>query len=548
LSILHGGSEGFRKSQEKTFNGMKKGMVFTTGDKPAIRFWQYLVAVIVPILFVAPPLFFLIRNLDRQLVQTRSEIEGVAVLGSIHEGMTILQRSRGLSEIAQFKGPVFAAELARLHRRFLEVLSELQSRYSDPGFNLAPAVARLKEQADLLFQGDPEGSLEIAEAHTRLIREMLQLSRMVSVTSRLSLDPGEESYFLIDIMTNQLPDLMETVGRLRARGSRLLAAGEWGRRQEILLREHLAILLSHLERLEDKLALAGVIEPPVSAIVLAVKDNADLGRFVTLNEQIIRGLAPLPDVEEYFDAGSAAIEGYYEPLARIRIALTDLLTERQDRLEWLKALALLGTMAAVLLLLAFNTAFYRRNRTAFRRIEELAVTDMLTGLYNRRFMGLVIDQELQRAKREGKSFTLVVLDIDYFKLYNDLLGHQAGDEVLRLVAAGMKSCLQRPGDFLFRIGGEEFCFFLAGQDPEDAEAMAEKVRRTVEELNIGHPGSKVSPVVTISAGGVHLPVVTSATFDPIMKMADDALYEAKKAGRNRCRFHVPGGRKGQRGE
>jgi diguanylate cyclase (GGDEF)-like protein len=523
--------------------GMKKEINFSTGDKPAIRFWQYLVAVVIPILFVVTPLFFLIRNLEGQLIQARSEIEGVAVLGSIHEGMAILQRSRGLAEISQVKGPIFAAELAELHRRFLELLAELRHQFPGPGFNLAPALSELREEADLLFQdGDLEETLEIFEAHTRLIRQLLQLSRRVSVSSKLNLDPEEESYFLIEIMTNQLPDLMEAAGRLRGRGSRLLATGDWGWREEILLREQLAILVSHLERLEDKIALTRAINPQVSAVLLPAKDDGELSRFVAMNKQIIQSRSPLPGAEEYFAAGSAAIEGYYGPLAQMRTTLTDLLTERQDRLEWLKAIAILGTMTAVLLLLAFSTAFYRRNRNAFRRIEELAVTDMLTGLYNRRFMGLVIDQELQRAKREGKSFTLVVLDIDYFKLYNDLLGHQAGDEVLRLVAAGMKSCLQRPGDFLFRIGGEEFCFFFAGQDPEDAEAMAEKVRQTVEELNIGHPGSKVSPVVTISAGGAYLPVVTKAAFDPIMKMADDALYEAKKAGRNRCRFHVPGGR------
>jgi diguanylate cyclase (GGDEF)-like protein len=518
--------------------GMKKGIKFSTGDKPAIRFWQYLIAVVIPILFVVTPLFFLIRNLEGQLIQTRSEIEGVAVLGSIHEAMGILQRSRGLSEISRFKAPVYAAELAELHRLFLERMDELQHQYPGPGFNLSPALAELKEQADILFRGGDEESLEIFEAHTHLIREMLQLSRMVSISSRLNLDPEEESYFLIEVVANQLPDLMEAAGRLRARGSRLLAADEWGRRQEILLRENLAILVSHLERLEDKLALTSAIEPQVSAMLLPVKDNEDLRRFVALNEQIIRGGAPLPEAEEYFAAGSAAIEGYYEPLAQMRTALTELLTERRDRLESLKTLALLGTMMAVLLLLAFSTAFYRRNRNAFHRIEELAVTDMLTGLYNRRFMGLVIDQELQRAKRERKSFTLGVLDIDYFKLYNDDFGHQAGDEVLRLVAAGMKSCLQRAGDFLFRIGGEEFCFFFAGLAPDEAETMAERVRQTVEEMGIKHPGSRVSPFVTISVGGVYLPVVTKAAFDPIMKMADDALYEAKKAGRNRCRFNI----------
>jgi diguanylate cyclase (GGDEF)-like protein len=498
-----------------------------SGEMPAIRFWQYLVSIVIPVLFIVTPVFLLIRNLDDQLRQTHSGIEGVAVLGSLHEGMMIIQRSRGLSELALFKGPVFEAELAVLHGRFLEILAEVEFHDLASESSLHPMLRESRKQANTLFHvGEPNKIEDPFALHTNLIRELLRLNLKVSASSGLILDPEEDSYHLVDIMVNHLPRLTEATGRLRAKGSRLLAAGEWGLSEEIVLRESLAGLHSHLEGLEDKIEVIPEIHSQLSELLQLIENNQPLRLFVAMNHQLIDGQLPLPGSMEYFDSASAAMAGYYQPLARMRIMLASQLGERQAALEQLKLLTMLGTFIAVLLLFSFNTAFYLRNRRAFRRIEELAITDMLTGLYNRRYLGLVIEQELQRAKRDGKSFTLGVLDIDHFKPYNDKFGHQAGDEVLRRVAGVMESSLQRSGDFLFRIGGEEFCFFFTGSAVAEAEAMAEKVRKAVEGLGIEHPGSRSSSVVTISVGGVFLPVVTEALFDPIMKMADDLLYEA----------------------
>jgi diguanylate cyclase (GGDEF)-like protein len=517
--------------------GKREEKVFPAGGKAAIRFWQYLAAVVIPILFIITPVYLLIRNLDEQLKHAISGIEGVVLLGSVHEAVMILQRSRGLSEISSFQGPVFKEELAALHGRFLEIMAEIELQEPASAADLLPELKSLKEQADILFQiGESNGEGEPFARHTYLIRELLRLNLKISASSGLILDPEEASYDLVDIMVNHLPGLMEAAGRLRAWGSRSLAAGEPGLESGIILREHLAALHSHLERLEDKIEVIRDIHPQLGGVLLLIGNNEDLHRFMAMNERLIASRPPLPGVREYFNAGSAAIEGYYEPLAWMRSIVTGLLSERQAGLEQLKLLTLLGTLIAVLLLLAFSTAFYLRNLNAFRRIEELAITDMLTGLYNRRYLELVIDQELQRAKREGKSFTLGVLDIDYFKLYNDEFGHQAGDEVLRRVAGAMKTSLQRASDFLFRIGGEEFCFFFTGAAQSEAEIMMEKVRSAVEELGIKSPGSRAGSVVTISVGGVFLPVVIEPLFDPLMKKADDAMYEAKKAGRNRCRF------------
>jgi diguanylate cyclase (GGDEF)-like protein len=158
------------------------------------------------------------------------------------------------------------------------------------------------------------------------------------------------------------------------------------------------------------------------------------------------------------------------------------------------------------------------------RLEELATTDMLTGLPNRRAFYEHLQMELARTKR-GARFALVQADIDYFKLVNDTYGHHAGDEVLQLFAKTLKDCL-RPGDFVARHGGEEFYFILSGATKTQALKAVERIRQSVEEINSGYGR------ITASFGiALCTPEVESD--DQLMQLADNALYEAKAMGRNR---------------
>ncbi len=176
----------------------------------------------------------------------------------------------------------------------------------------------------------------------------------------------------------------------------------------------------------------------------------------------------------------------------------------------------------------------REDITSKKRAEELSVTDELTGLFNRRQFNHLFPQELMRAERAKKIFALMIIDVDYFKPYNDNYGHQQGDSVLQQVAAALKNSLQRASDFAFRIGGEEFGVIVTADNTEQAYAIAEKLRRAVEQLEITHDHNPASSCVTVSIGlkthdsGEGQP----AERDLIYRLADDALYQAKESGRN----------------
>jgi diguanylate cyclase (GGDEF)-like protein/PAS domain S-box-containing protein len=176
----------------------------------------------------------------------------------------------------------------------------------------------------------------------------------------------------------------------------------------------------------------------------------------------------------------------------------------------------------------------REDITNKKRAEELSVTDELTSLYNRRHFNNMFPRELARAERDKKVFALMIIDIDYFKSYNDNYGHQQGDLVLQQVSAALKDTLRRAGDFAFRIGGEEFGVIVNVDREEEAWAIAEKLQVAVADLGLAHAHNPASGRVTVSIGlKTHQGSGGQpALMELIYRRADDALYQAKENGRN----------------
>ncbi|CAN7738134.1 diguanylate cyclase domain-containing protein [Caballeronia sp. 15715] len=169
-----------------------------------------------------------------------------------------------------------------------------------------------------------------------------------------------------------------------------------------------------------------------------------------------------------------------------------------------------------------------------------ALLDGLTGVANRRKFDEDVQTDWRQCLRESAPLSLILIDIDYFKLYNDRYGHQAGDNCLKLVARTLFEALRRPYDKLARYGGEEFACLLPKTELAGASAIAERMRARVSELNVEHLGSEVDQVVTISLGVASMVPTPSVTPELLLKAADQQLYEAKRTGRARvCTLTVP---------
>lgn len=162
-----------------------------------------------------------------------------------------------------------------------------------------------------------------------------------------------------------------------------------------------------------------------------------------------------------------------------------------------------------------------------------SITDSLTGLANRRYFDQVLSTEFFRLKRFGSILSLIMIDVDYFKKFNDSYGHLAGDNCMREVGTALKNIVGRASDIVARYGGEEFVVILPETEDKGAELLAERIRKAVEDLAIPHSASETAQYVTVSIGVVSVYTTLLESPEQVVKLADEALYCAKKGGRNR---------------
>jgi diguanylate cyclase (GGDEF)-like protein len=181
----------------------------------------------------------------------------------------------------------------------------------------------------------------------------------------------------------------------------------------------------------------------------------------------------------------------------------------------------------------------RQNFLAHGLLQDLAEKDFLTGLLNRRAFTARAELSWRQAQRERHALGVVMMDVDFFKRYNDHYGHAAGDEALRQVARVIGECARRPLDCAARYGGEEFVGIWYDLNEEQMLGILEKVRSGIEGLGLAHAYSDAAPVVTLSLGLAYLTPQPQQSLEDALRLADVALYLAKEQGRNRVVMKTP---------
>ena len=178
-------------------------------------------------------------------------------------------------------------------------------------------------------------------------------------------------------------------------------------------------------------------------------------------------------------------------------------------------------------------------KKARSRLAELARIDELTGLANRRALNERLDSELRRCSRFGSPLSVIMLDVDYFKNYNDNYGHPAGDAVLQQLSKLLLSCAHRAGDLVARYGGEEFMVLMPGTDVDAARALAVRIQSALAEAAIEHSHSSISSVITVSQGVACAIPEHAENSKDLVARADEALYAAKAEGRDMIKAAEP---------
>lgn len=293
------------------------------------------------------------------------------------------------------------------------------------------------------------------------------------------------------------------------------------------------------------------------ALVLAKRDGTILVRRPFVEQVVGRSLADseifrnhLPYTDQGLVAATAVVDGTPRLYAYRALADYPLVVEaglsresiiapwRHDMLKSVTVLLLLllGLAAfgwVVLRQLRERIAIERALHQAHQTLKSLALTDSLTGLGNRRRLDGVFEVEIRRARRQGYPLALAMIDLDYFKAYNDRYGHPAGDQCLRRFGELLSHALKRPGDLAVRYGGEEFTLLLPNTDAQGAVAIVQEILVVLRRQMIEHAGSPLGHVSASAGIAVGYPGLEATTPESLMAAADTALYEAKRQGRDR---------------
>jgi diguanylate cyclase (GGDEF)-like protein len=201
----------------------------------------------------------------------------------------------------------------------------------------------------------------------------------------------------------------------------------------------------------------------------------------------------------------------------------------------LVATSLMGVLSAARVERLMRTTFIET-----QLLNDIAERDGLSGLYNRRMFDTLTRRLWQQAQREQESLQIILVDIDHFKRFNDLYGHQAGDDCIRKVANVIARAARRPLDFCARYGGEEFALVLYAPSGIDPAALPEQLRREIMAQDVPHADSDAASVITVSVGSAIAEPGTKRSLAGLIQTADEALYRAKQIGRNRV-LHIDSG-------
>ncbi|MEE1610412.1 sensor domain-containing diguanylate cyclase [Microvirga sp. CF3016] len=286
------------------------------------------------------------------------------------------------------------------------------------------------------------------------------------------------------------------------------------------------------------------------SITLIHKDGTLLSRYPYIERVIGSNISNEPRFQAAVGSGAyeyvspvdgiARMGGYYRnhifPIGVLSSVSRDEALANWNR-EFVFRVVVISLLVATLATLGWALSReLRRREEVEAELSVLAVTDGLTGLANRRLFDKQLETEWLRASREKSPVSLLLVDVDQFKAYNDIYGHQAGDECLRTIAKAIASAARRPGDLVARYGGEELVVLLPDLDEAGATAVAEDIRVKVEALRLRHEASFPSRILTVSIGSAtRVPSLDRSRIGPadLIALADDALYKAKQDGRNR---------------
>ena len=389
----------------------------------------------------------------------------------------------------------------------------------------------------------PHNAADLLQRHDQLLDLLLATVRTVTDSSTLILDPELDTYYLMDISVRQLPTISMAITRIQAHAMRLYNRPQVTEAEQSFLRELVIEARTLVQATQHGLHMLAKSSPDLRQAM-----ETSVASFSTHTARLSELCTQAPCQREFraqlqtLAENATSVRRHFDAVFH---AGTDLLLERlsarRDRYRHGMVLTLGATLCAMLATLFVTFYYSRKLNLNYRELEQVSQTDPLTGIPNRRNLEASFLRAVGQARRTHSGFALGMIDIDFFKDYNDAHGHPQGDRVLQAVADVLRKSLQRGHDHYFRYGGEEFCFFTQVRDVRELKEICTRLRLGVAGLAIAHARNPTENIVTISLGATFVPDLdASCQMSTLVHEADRMLYTAKHLGRNRVEISTPG--------
>ncbi|MDH5217328.1 MAG: GGDEF domain-containing protein, partial [Gammaproteobacteria bacterium] len=499
------------------------------------------VATLAPTILLCLSVFFGLNNTVQQYQSTRNEIKGLETIRYLFHIATDLQKIRGLHQISSVKHSEAINQQLQTSRLHLDTdLEKHEWAELRAYFNINNEISDIyAREMDLVFPGSTgKHNNDIFYIYTDLINKVYNLIYDVANKSELTLDPEIESYHLMDISTGRLPELMESIAILRGMGGGLLAKGIITEDERDVFEINVATTQNIIKKINRSIMNTKSISSNLD-IGIANERNSFVTHVASLLKKC-KGFPckPVTDItpESYFNNVSTILSGLDTFFTTSTHFLEVRLQDRLTRHFWSIALTVIFTLCAIAAISWITFYYYRQQLHAYQKMEHASFTDPLTDIPNRRLLDTEFAHAVQYAKREGKGLAFGLMDVDNFKMYNDSYGHSKGDVALKKIADALKSVLQRGGDFYYRYGGEEFCFFFHAESEDEVKKVVGKIHKAITDIGIAHVKNMPYGIITASIGTVFHSEIENTDIDFWIKNADNMLYFAKDNGRNRCEY------------
>ena len=498
-------------------------------------------ATLVPSALLCLSIFFGVSNTYDQYVNAQKELKGIQVVTHLYHVMSDLQRIRAAVQIQLYQNDRdLDQEIQAFQSDIIADFNEQDWPELRGFFGIDDDVMRLQNEVEKLF-GVPHEIKNrdiLFHQYTTSINDFQNYILLIGDRSHLVLDSELETYYLIEASVKQTPRIIESISRLRGLGSRLLTKATVSHKESHQFREYVALVLEEIDSLKKTENLLGNDYLEISSTL-----NDDLKYLKSNIAHIMDSCSQYPCVlkkgyslDDFFTRITSMQHGFDAIFFTATSLIKDRLEERENIYFNQLILITVLTFSAILTIFLISYYFYCQQINIYQELERLSITDPLTSISNRRLLEPTFIRELQRARRDHNGLAFGILDIDQFKQYNDVFGHQAGDEVLKQIAGTFKTTLRRGSDYYFRYGGEEFCFFVNAKNDVEVKTVVNKIQAEIKELALDHPKNIPFRTVTASIGVAFLPNINDESLDFIMQEADKMLYLAKSKGRNRSEY------------